>query len=342
MRRALFLSILCLLPWNLNAKPRAPFPDNAFDGGVPSAESLGRGNTFAAIQGTHAAGSENPASLVIKLSNATYATANVGQSSPRLTRSERRQNDPLQGKITNYVAVGAGSGLLYYEPLSRLDQKQITDSLNPNTDYRDVQLSADAFGFAGATTWKKGSFGISLAYLHASQETIEHQSGTADKSLYDTADGFRANMGFLFPLKSYTAGLVVQNAPSFLWWHHYKRNQLPVKVRVGNAWSIQNKITLSLDGDIHYYHEGSKSEKNLYFGAEWPINEQFVVRSGVFGPNLNGGSERHITGGLTYRAETGAKISYALERFDISNERVLKSVISLQIPIATDGSSPGK
>jgi len=45
------------------AKDRTPLSDQAYDGGIISAESLGRGQTIASNQGTLASGSENPAAL---------------------------------------------------------------------------------------------------------------------------------------------------------------------------------------------------------------------------------------------------------------------------------------
>src|SRR5262245_505044 len=146
------------------ASPRAPVPETAYDSGVYSAETLGRGGTIASNRGTPASGSENPASLDQPADEGSLYTTLLVDTRSSLPDAVADQADPLRGKTIQYLSVGAEKGVLYYEPLSRLHRTDVLDSAAGTS--REVELNANAIGFAGATKFHQvGSFGLSLAYL---------------------------------------------------------------------------------------------------------------------------------------------------------------------------------
>jgi len=316
-------------------RPRSPLPDTTWDGGVLSAETLGRGNTFASNLGGPASGSENPAALDNSgKAGSAYATALVNTNRSSLPRDAVLATDPLQGRILQYLSVEADKGVLFYEPLSRYSQRQTIDA-SAGLE-QDVDYSANAIGFAGATKFHDGTFGISLAYLYSALATAQLSSGTITSTKNQTSEGLRLNLGLRYPTGNAMWGLTVQNAPAFLWGDKYRRDQLPLKVRIGNTYRVAAGYLLTLEGERRYYHEGGNQEDFLYAGAEAFLSQSLVLRAGTFGTNLGNPDVRHVTAGLTFKFSDGASIGYGYETFLLDEQRVKRSVISLQAPLVSE------
>jgi hypothetical protein len=317
------------------AKPRVPVPDTAYDGGVISAETRGRGQTTASNRGTAASGSENPASLEQPDEGGSlYATTLVDTRS-RLPDDTADNLDPLRGKTLQYLSVGADKGVLFYEPIARYHQTQVLDAASGIT--RDVELNANAIGFAGASKMKSGSFGLSIAYLWSSVNTVDMTGGSITAAESGNANGLRMNLGMRYPTGPAMWGLVVQNAPAFLWGSDFKRDQLPLKIRVGNTYRIAKGVLLSIDGERRFYHEGGNSEDFIYVGNESFVGKRLVVRAGAFGTSLNSARERTVTAGATITARNNTQLSYAWESFTLGDERIKRSIISITAPfVGTD------
>lgn len=329
---------MTLLAAPLAARERTPLSDRALDGGVISAETLGRGNTIASNRADPGAGSQNPAALADSAVNASFSTGLVGTSGG-ISDDVIASSDPLHGRVLQYFSFQGEKGVLFYEPLSRVRERHVIDTASPSTDYRDVEYSADAFGFAGAERLGAGSIGLSIAYLHSSIGVTEKRAGTPDKLSYDTADGLRLNIGIRYPTGPSMWGLLVQNAPGILWGKDYDRNLLPVIVRAGNTVRIAKGILFSVDYERRFYKEGSNAESYYYTGLETFLSDYAVLRGGFFGTDLYKPDERTATGGITFISKTGARISYAIEIYKLDEQRVKRSYVSLQAPF--DGGSSG-
>jgi hypothetical protein len=300
------------------AKPKAPVPFTAFDGGIISAETLGRGDTVASNRGTPASGSENPAALNTPITSSLYVTAGVGSTS-KVPRPARQAVDPLHDKVFQYGAIGAEKGVMYFEPISRLD------------DLTTSQMSVDAIGFAGADTWRNGSIGISLAYLRSSlfrPQTPANLPGEGQ----DTGNGVRLNIGLRYPTGPTMWGLVLQNFPGFLWWKHHERTQLPMRLRIGNTWRLRKGMLSSVEWEQRYYNEGSNKQDFVHIGAETQISDVIFLRAGVFADDIQKPEDRHWTTGLTIKTDMGAEVTYAFERFELLSEKVSRSFISVVFP----------
>ncbi len=322
--RLLAPAALLLLATAAQAKPKVPISATAFDGGVISAETLGRGDTVASNRGTPASGSENPAALNSPFASSLYTTSHVGATSevPKLTR---RAADPLGEKVFQYGAIGAEKGVMFFEPISRL------------TDSTTAEMFVDAIGFAGADTWRKnGSFGIAIAYLRSSLYRPLTASNLPGEGS-DSGNGVRLNIGMRYPVGPTMWGLVFQNAPGFLWWKHHERTQLPLKIRVGNTWKIRSGMLASSEYEQRYYNEGSDKEDFLHFGLENQLSDALFLRAGMFANDIQESEDRHWTLGFTIITGGGAEVSYALERFELLNEKVSKSFISVTFPFEVTG-----
>lgn len=285
---------------------------------------------------THASGSENPASLISPLQSGVYTTLKTHHRSD-LTDGQVRDLDPLQGKTLNYVVIGADKGVLFFEPLGRIRKSSFLHPENPSIT-RDMEFVADAIGFAGAHGFQKGSFGLSLSYVRASLAATDRVSGLPDETHLDTADGVRLNMGFLYPAVGATWGLLFQNIPGFLWWKDHRRDQLPVKIRIGNRIPAGKYFVLSLDGETRFTQEGADRENLLYVGGESSVNNYITLRAGAYGTSLNYSAERHMTYGLTIKVDNGAMISWASDTFEKYGEKIMESFISITLPFITTGS----
>lgn len=233
-----------------------------------------------------------------------------------LTRAE----DPLGEKVLRYTALGADKGVIFYEPLGRFEQ---------NLSTRNVDFAANAIGLAGATALgKNGSIGVSVSYLRAS---LGEQTPTT--SNLDTGNGVRLNLGLLYRTGPGTWGISLQNFPGFLWWESHRREMLPVRIRAGNSWKIQKRILLSAEGETRFYREGSRKENFLYFGQETIINKNANLRFGVFSDKIGKPERRHWTAGTTIKLNSGVDLTYAYEQFEINEQKVARSYVSVRIPM---------
>ena len=341
---AAIAALLCAAVLPAMARERAPFPDTAFDSGVQSAETLGRGNTIASNRGTPASGSENPAGLQLSdIGGSLYATTLVNTRTV-LPHDVADGSDPLNGKVIQYLSVGADKGVLFYEPISRLHQTQVVDATAGTS--RDVDLNANALGFAGAQKWKDGSFGLSIAYLFSSLNVIDRNNGAITDVTHDTQDGLRLNLGVRYPTGPAMWGAVIQNAPGLLWGSAYKRSELPVRIRVGNTYRLAKGVLFSLDAERRFYHEGGHGDNYVYVGNETYVSEHVVARVGAFGTSLNSADTRTITAGATIIARDNTQISYAYEQYQLDGEKVKRSIVSVSLPFEAsnidDGSSKYK
>lgn len=328
--------VCLLLVSSLEAKPRIPLSDTAFDSGVLSAETLGRGGTVASNRDTAASGSENPAALAgADKRSALYTTVLVNTSSP-LPSDRVRAANPLSGKVLQYLSIKAEKGVFYFEPMSRQERRGITTP----SDFSDIEFSMNALGIAGGDTFKKtGGFGLSFAYLWGSMAETRYVGGFFNQNLSDTGNGVRMNLGFRYPMGPTMWGMVVQNAPGFVWWKDYRRTLLPIRFRVGNTWRVQPGVLLSVDGERRFYNEGGDPEDFIYIGNETHFLGRVAFRAGVFSDNIGRPRSRRWTGGITFKDPAGAELSYAIEFFTIGDEKVNRSFVSLNWPFVTADSN---
>jgi len=312
-------------------------PETAFDGGILSAETLGRGQNSASAQGTPASGAENPAAINSSNQSSAYTTVFVGNSS-NLSKTQVRNIDPLEDNIVQFLSLTSEQGSIFFEPLGRFNQRQPLFSNGPSGDFRNVDFSANAIGLAGSTSLgKRGSIGLSLSYLYSSLGYGTYQSNTLTDFKSDTGDGVRLGFGARYPTGPFLWGLVLNNFPGFLWWQHHSQEILPVTIQIGETWRIYPGFLFSISGETRYYDEGSDRKDYLKIGQEIPLGKTLILRFGTFGTNLNNPEERHLTGGLTFQGSSGAEISYAFDAFQFENEKIKKSYLSLRLPFGESG-----
>jgi hypothetical protein len=173
---------------------------------------------------------------------------------------------------------------------------------------------------------------MSLAYLWSSINVVEHVAGQPDRSNFDTQDGFRLNLGARYPTGTVMWGAMIQNGPGILWGKDYKRELLPVKLRLGNTYRLMPGVLLSADWERRFYKEGSNADNYVYLGAEMALSKKAILRAGIFGPDIYKPEGRHTTAGLTLVAGTGLQLTYALDAFKQDDESVKKSLVSLALP----------
>jgi|GEM_PF-5374895 len=323
------------------AKDRAPLADTAFDGGILSAESLGRGGTYVANPGTPAWASENPAAMASLPRGGLYTTVRVGRSSD-LPESLINNLNPLRGRVMQFLAFPSDKGSLTFEPLGRRDGIDVLISTSPTTDFRNVDFACDAIGFAGAQGYRHMQFGLSLSYLRASLASTTHRSGSPDQSQLDTADGVRLNLGFQIPTGPVRWGLVLQNAPGFLWWKDYRRQVLPLRVRIGNSWQVYKGTYLTIEAEQRYYREGSNKRNFTHIGYETKSWKKISYRVGTFGEHIDKSDERHYTAGITFETTNHVLLTYAAERFRLNDVKVTESYLSVLVPFSVEDEPDAK
>ena len=297
-----------------------------------SAESLARGETLASNLATLAAGSENPAALDASVKSATYATGLVYRSSTNIDAQ-----DPLGGRVLQYMAIGAEKGVVFFEPLGRVHTTQALNPADPTAGTRDVDFGADAIGFAGANALgTAGSIGVSLSYLFSSIATADHPASGPATTHLDRGNGFRINIGLRYPQGPFMFGFLAENVPSFIWGSTYRREQLPVKTRAGVTYRILSGILVSMDAERRFYHEGGSPENWYYIGNESHISQIVTLRIGAYGQHPDQSQDQHLTAGITLTSRRGYALSYAYDKTNIDDESENRSMVSLTMPFEAD------
>ena len=126
-------------------------------------------------------------------------------------------------------------------------------------------------------------------------------------------------------------GLVIKNAPAYLWWKDFRRDMLPLTVRVGNRFSMEEGWSFLVDGEKRFYREGGRTQDVLHLGAETRVFEALTLRGGVFSDDIEKPAQRHWTGGATVTSGGGASITVGWERFT-AIERVQRFFLSISAP----------
>ncbi len=318
-----------------SANPRTNLPIGAFDGATAGAETLGRGNTNASGTSSMGAAASSPAGLSGSVESSLYTTVFVGETS-NLPRRTVKNIDPLSHKILQGLAAGSQKGVIYYEALGRVDSENAA-TLQGLDAVRHIDFAADSLGFAATEKWRTGNIGLSIAYLNGTYGETLTSTATSQSSL-DRGYGFRVNVSLRYPTGPFMWGLQLQNIPSFMWWNHHRHDQLPVRMRVGNTWRVRPGMLMSVDTEKRFYREGSIEKNFVYVGNETAYSESVVFRAGVFSDEIDKPDKRHWTGGVTVKLGSGAQISYAIERFIELNESIKQSILSVQVPFASEDS----
>lgn len=322
------------------ADPPPPLSDRAFDGGLRSAESLGRGLTYVSSTGNPASGSENPAALLFAGPNGMYSTVSIGETTD-VSRDVLNSVDPLENRTIQYLSVYETKGTLFYEPLGRLDSHEILNPASPLTDFRDVEFNADAIGFAGAQMFgKRLAGGLSLAYLRGSLATFERRTGMPDQINLDNGNGVRLNVGLQVFTGRASWGLVLQNFPGFLWWRDHQRSLLPVTVRLGNTWRLSEGTNYSIEIERRYYNEGGNDDGLVFSGLETSPSSYLKLYGGIYSSHIEDPEDRHYTGGITIQLPNDMTVTYALDRYRMERKGVTRSFLSVRLKFIADEIQP--
>ncbi|MFN0118675.1 MAG: hypothetical protein ACKVQC_10360 [Elusimicrobiota bacterium] len=326
------LSLFFLFISYLQAADRTPLPYYVFDSEGVSADTISRGNTFVSNIGSFSSGSENPASLSSNLDNSALTTLLVKTKSSFSKEVEQSQ-DILHGNMMRYLSMGGEKGLIFFEPVSRLRSSETFTTGTFPFENRTTEFNLNAIGIAGGSAYKIGDFGISLSYLFGNISVKEKRPSQNEIFTTDTTNGVRMNFGFRVPYGPFMVGLSAQNAPAFLWWKGYKRDQLPTKLRAGTTLRLGHGILISIDQEQVLYKEGSLKKDYTYIGSESYVGSRGVVRFGVYGEKIDKPEKRHYTTGFTFKLPQKMNISYALDTFKLNGEKIKVSVISVLFPI---------
>jgi hypothetical protein len=169
--------------------------------------------------------------------------------------------------------------------------------------------------------------------------TATHQTGQPDATALDTGSGVKMDIGIRSSLGPTMWGILLQNAPGFVWWKNYKSDQLPFKIRTGGTWKMGPGLLLSADVEKRYYRQGSQKETQYNVGTESYIHKYYALRVGAYGAELGDPKQRHWTGGLTFKSAAGVELSAGADYFTANEDAVTSYLVSMQIPmnVATGG-----
>jgi hypothetical protein len=65
-----------------------------------------------------------------------------------------------------------------------------------------------------------------------------------------------------------------------------------------------------------------------------------VLRAGAYGTDLSISEKRHFTAGIGLRPRPGIELSYAYDSYELDNQSIRRSFVSLKYPFDTSVEEP--
>ncbi|MFC1566371.1 hypothetical protein ACFL4A_00850 [bacterium] len=294
----------------IHARESSPLRDfwYSFDGSAVGARAIGMGGAFSAIASSPEAVYWNPAGLYYIQNRLAYFEYNEYVFEKNEHKDIAFQNDPLKGKNFTFFAFCNEKGAVSYRPLS---DYSATDE---NGNRAKLKLGQYSLSTAGITE-DDSIFGVNVNYFHGFLGYVSKTSTGNDLDI-SSANGWGLDWGFLFPSSSnnLVLGLMLQNAPAFLYWENFKKDVLPFILRAGLAINSSNKHIFAFDYERRYYRD--RGNLIIYHTGYEEVINNVIVRIGAYGEDLSKSNETTYTTGITYLINK-FKVDLSVERQNI-------------------------
>lgn len=176
---------------------------------------------------------------------------------------------------------------------------------------------------------------MNINYLYGSLGIAEEvPSSHANIS---TGNGWGLDWGIIYTYSPLVrVGILLENAPSYIYWSDYRSDPLPLNLRVGLGIKMAKLLTLASDFHERFYvrRDGGSNRLGIYhLGIEYDTARNISLRLGMFGENFVEERKVNYTFGLGYRGNWYL-LDLALKRYYVDGigAPVYSYVSSLSLP----------
>jgi len=316
-----FSAIFCF------ARESSPILYNSFDGIAIGARPIGMGESFVAISDSADAPYWNPAGLVFLKNSLCTVMFDLARSGAK--REDIIRGESLQGEWFTYLCFCSNLGGVSWRPLSNFREEN-----SASYSEREIKVNKYTLSFAIPYSWRV-SFGMNINYLYGSLGIAEEvPSSHANIS---TGNGWGLDWGIIYTYSPLVrVGILLENAPSYIYWSDYRSDPLPLNLRVGLGIKMAKLLTLASDFHERFYvrRDGGSNRLGIYhLGIEYDTARNISLRLGMFGENFVEERKVNYTFGLGYRGNWYL-LDLALKRYYVDGigAPVYSYVSSLSLP----------
>jgi hypothetical protein len=286
------------------SKENAPIKDYyySYDGEYIGARALGMGGAYVAVADTPDAVYYNPAGLYNVKNKELGLMFDMGRKGKE-SDYDVKSNDAVRGSSLRYAVFCQEGGALSWRPLA--------DYRNTNSNGDNVELNINQYSISASSKSDEGGIaGINLNYMRGYLGYLSNTDKTMNLS---KGSGWGLDWGFLFDRnKFFTIGVMLKNAPAFIYWQDYKSYQLPFTLLTGFSSTFPTKTIFSFEYERRYYRN-IDSITAYHLGLEQAIISGIYLRIGTYGENLKDDDKVRYTSGFGFAIDK--------YRFDIATEK---------------------
>ncbi len=316
-----FLTILlCLGITGILAQVQ-PLPVQSYDYHIPanniSPITLGMGG----INLTHStdilASYDNPALLANNSTTAFATTFRLKNTEDMLFSEIIQASNLLKDKQFMYYTLVTKNAAWSYHPVASTHISRLYNIYDTQySEYYDYQLDKLQLSIAAKDEkYTKLAGGLNIKYLtgrlvYLKQRRISSNSWVTEGALIDDkVKGISGDIGFSWVEDKYTWGACLYDVLSRLWWENYDSKSLQRRAAIGFQYnvpnlallaSIQSKVSNSPETTYHFGLVRNFSWKRESAENNKTIEQNLVIRTGLFSKDFNGTENINYTLGSGY------------------------------------------
>ncbi|MFC1546476.1 hypothetical protein ACFL4O_02025 [bacterium] len=288
-----------------------------YDGAMTGARAIGMGGAFTAITDSAESVYWNPAGLVFVQNTQLCFMFDMGKESNAKT-SKINEHKPIDRGSLLFTGIAGKEGSVSCRPLSRYTK------INEQGD--ETELVINQYTISSASQSDENTFfGMNLNYFKGYLGSLINDSKEMNLS---HGAGWGIDWGFIFIKDpAFSLGVLLQNAPAYMYWRDYKNDKIPFVLRVGTGSRFNGAGILSLEYERRYY-KGTDDLQVYHMGIEQYMSNSMVLRMGAYGTTLTKQDKVTYTMGLGFR-RLKYNVDIAVEQYKLSIDKDLEVVYEM-------------
>ncbi len=222
----------------------------------------------------------------------------------------------LEDKNINFLSVCGPQLGVYYRPLS-----DKTDTYTTDTGEEELQVNLNQYGITVSVEHAENVyFGMNINYLSgmAGYSVIQ---GTSPEIKISDGVGWGLDWGIIYDISEFiNVGITVLNGPGRFYWDKFDTSYLPLIIRAGMDIQLTNLMSMGIDYENGLYDDTVSDQSDLIrLGIEHYLAENFIIRGGMYGSDLEDKYKTTYTGGIGYKKENYL-LDIAVRQFFLQDE----------------------
>ena len=308
------IAAILMLGSGLMAQALSPLPVQEYDyhitDNVPSPITLGMGGLNLTNAADYFTSYDNPALLADNTGTSFAASYRLANEDEIGFADVVSVSNLLKSKQFMYYTLITKNSAWSYQPVA---STHISTLSATTAEYYDFQLDKLQISLAASDEkYARLSGGINIKYLTGRlvylRERINYSNMIREAFIDNKVKGVSGDLGFTWKEDKFTLGASLYDVLSRLWWEDYGSKKLARRAGMGIQYNGESyALTAGLQGKL-----ASDAQTTYHFGyvKNWnwksstrskrDINQNLVLRAGLFSKNFNGTDNINYTLGSGY------------------------------------------